>query len=358
MAWLSAIASNVALASCLALAAWYLQRRLGRPAVARVVWILVLVKLVTPPLVNVSLVELPASLACTLGVCNCHHTGMLATVVVTLPWILFATWTAGAGATLFTAWHRWSQLQRLLTHANPAPAEWQALAALLSSRLSIGRAPELLVTSSQLPPLVVPSWRRPRIVLPMALLDRLNVSQREALLLHELVHIQRRDHLVRMLELAISIVYWWLPAINSIGRQLRVCEETSCDAAVVSHLPQARRDYARLLLDVVDFSNPLPQRAVSQATTMSAVDGLEQRLRGILSVTPGTRRTWPVAVLPIGLACAILPCGVGYDFVGGDSAARPTLAAKSDACDLTATATHLSGGDHTLPRFAAYCCPQ
>ena len=42
MPWLSCIISNVVLASLLALTAWFVQRWLGRPAIARVLWVLVL----------------------------------------------------------------------------------------------------------------------------------------------------------------------------------------------------------------------------------------------------------------------------------------------------------------------------
>ena len=55
MPWISCIISNIILACVLAFAAWCVQR-LGRPGVARILWILVLVKLVTPPLVGIPLV--------------------------------------------------------------------------------------------------------------------------------------------------------------------------------------------------------------------------------------------------------------------------------------------------------------
>src|SRR6202011_4678425 len=145
-------------------------------------------------------------------------------------------------------------------------------------------------------PLIVPGRLRPRLLLPMALLDRLNASQRIALLLHELIHIKRGDHLVRRLELTVRVAYWWLPGVGLIGRQLRGCEETCCDAAVVAQIPQARRDYARLLLDVLDFVNPLPGQTIRQATAMSASD-LERRLRAILNATHGTRRISPIGAL-------------------------------------------------------------
>jgi beta-lactamase regulating signal transducer with metallopeptidase domain len=163
------------------------------------------------------------------------------------------------------------------------------------------------------------------MLLPMELMERLNESQREALLLHELVHIQRGDHLVRLLELMVRAAYWWLPLVASITRQLRACEETYCDRAVVAHRPRSRRDYALLLLDVVDFASPLPRHTIPQATPLSAAEGLEQRLGAILDAAPRRRRTSPTGALVVGLACAILPCGLQLDIRANDSAGRDSV---------------------------------
>ena len=73
MPWLSWIISNILLAMLLALAARFVQRR--RPAIAHVLWVLVLVKLVTPPMVSVPLHESWGTTACAQGNCNwrkCH----------------------------------------------------------------------------------------------------------------------------------------------------------------------------------------------------------------------------------------------------------------------------------------------
>src|SRR5262249_36589333 len=152
-----------------------------------------------------------------------------------------AGWLFGAAATGLTAWCRWRRFRRLMAHAVPAPPEWHSLAARLSAGLSL-LPPEILAVPGRLPPLVVPGWHRSRMLLPAALMCRLDGPQRTGLLLHELIHLKRRDHLVRMLELAVSVVYWWLPVVSLIGRQMRACEESCCDAAVVAHEPQARRD--------------------------------------------------------------------------------------------------------------------
>ncbi|HEV3262043.1 MAG TPA: M56 family metallopeptidase, partial [Gemmataceae bacterium] len=175
---------------------------------------------------------------------------------------------------------------------------------------------------------------------------------RTVLILHELIHIQRRDHLVRMLELAVRVAYWWLPMVSLIGRQMRACEEACCDAAVVARKPQARRDYARLLLDVLDFAAP-PTRAVEQATAMNSAHDLERRLRTILGTSPGTPGRWPVAVFAVALACAILPCELRYDWVRG-LAPVATSAEREPATSPTGLPKGDREGDP--PRMLG-CCP-
>jgi beta-lactamase regulating signal transducer with metallopeptidase domain len=350
MPWLSLVISNVVLASLVALAAWLLQQRFRSAAVAHILWLLVLVKLLTPPLVSVPLVELPSTMACALGVCGCGHSGINGAMGGTLFWILPAAWVSGASVRGWTAWRRWTRFRRLVSQAKPAPAEWQSLAARLADELSI-RCPQLLAVPGRLPPMVVPG-RRPRLVLPMALIGRLDASQKVALLLHELLHIKRCDHLVRILELAVSVAYWWLPAIAFIGRQLRSCEETCCDAAVVARMPRARREYARLLLDVIDFANPLRGPAVPQGAAMCSADDLEQRLRTILGATPRRGIAWPAGMFAVCVACAVLPCQLHLGF------ARRTPAAAIRAERAPADGpSHSPSGDLEQALSDLACCP-
>jgi bla regulator protein blaR1 len=347
MPWFTCIVSNVVIAALLALLAWHVQRFLRMPAVARFLWVAVLVKLVTPPLVSVPVVELPQSVACVLGLCNCpQHASAQGMVGQVLLGALLAAWLVGAAATAWTAWRRWTQFERLIAQARPAPRGWQLLATRLSIELSIRRPPAILMVPGRLPPMVVPGRGRARLLLPMALLGQLNDSRKESLLLHELAHIKRKDHLVRILELMVSIIFWWLPLISLIGRQLRVCEETCCDASVVARLPHVRRQYAGLLLDVIDFARPL-QQISPQATAMSAVSNLEQRLRSILDTTQGRRHSWSVGAITLGLALAVLPCGLRYDFVKPSAPAVPP-----DTCDPVAP----NAQPNDIP-FRALCCP-
>jgi beta-lactamase regulating signal transducer with metallopeptidase domain len=346
---LSWLVSNVLLALVLALAAWSVQRWFRRPALAHVLWVLVLVKLVTPPLVSVPVGEALPRTACELGTCQCPHDAHPRTAGAdALPWVLLGLWVVGATVTARIAWRRWSRFGHLVALADPAPAEWQALAETLSAELSIRCAPEVLVVPGALPPMVIPGRHRARVLLPADLLDRRDPAQRAALLLHELVHIKRGDHLVRILELAVGVAFWWFPVVGRIGHAMRACEEACCDAAVVAHLPEARRAYAELLLDVVDFVTPVPVRV----TAMSAASGLERRLRAILHGPGGTRCAWPVWVLALLFAFAILPCELRYDLAGRPAPAAPEPERAPAAGDTPAPDDER---DNKLSK--SVCCP-
>src|SRR5947207_396105 len=136
MAWLIWVVSNVLLAVLPALAAWFVQRRLRWHGVARVLWLLVLIKLVTPPLIRVPVHGTPGMLACAVGVCGCERHALPTLVRDPLPWILLVAWSAGAAATACVAFGRVCWFRRLLTHVAPAPLEWQELAGRLGFDLS------------------------------------------------------------------------------------------------------------------------------------------------------------------------------------------------------------------------------
>src|SRR6516164_9027136 len=118
MPCLYGVVSNILLALLLALGAWIIQRWLRWHGIAHVIWVLVLVKLVTPPLVGVPLYDSPVNAACQAGTCSCGphwQTGARNTIA----WILLAPWLAGAAAKGWTAWARWTQFRDLMSHGVP-----------------------------------------------------------------------------------------------------------------------------------------------------------------------------------------------------------------------------------------------
>jgi hypothetical protein len=70
----------------------------------------------------------------------------------------------------------------------------------------------------------------------------------DGLIVHELAHVKRRDHLVGWVELAAGVVWWWNPLFWFVRAALREQAELACDAWVISTLPNGRRAYAESLL--------------------------------------------------------------------------------------------------------------
>jgi beta-lactamase regulating signal transducer with metallopeptidase domain len=224
----------------------------------------------------------------------------------------------------------------------------------VAQELSLNTPPETLVAPGRLPPFVVQSLRRARLVLPEALVEQLTEPQRRALLLHELTHLKHGDHRLRLLELAVRIAFWWLP-LGTIGRQLRACEELCCDAAVVKRMPHARRDYAQLLLDVLDFADPVLETP-AHAMGMSASQGMEARLHRILKRQNQSRWTAMLAGLTVLSACLLLPCGVHYE-LAASAAEVPTPSSLADGCNAAAASPHSLQFNHR-ERLTAFCCPR
>src|SRR5262249_5037859 len=155
--------------------------------------------------------------------------------VPALPWasLALAAWATGTVLWLALAAWRAGRFQRLLRFARPAPAWLGNEAALLARRLGLRHCPGAWLVRGQGSPGAWPVGGGVRLFLPADLLDRLTEGQRQALLVHELAHLRRRDHWVRLLEVVTGALYWWHPAVWWARRELREAEEQCCDAWVV-----------------------------------------------------------------------------------------------------------------------------
>jgi hypothetical protein len=152
------------------------------------------------------------------------------------------------------------------------------------------------------------SWgRTPRLLLPAALLDRIDGQQRATLLVHELAHLRRRDHWVRCLELLVTGLYWWHPVVWWARREIEVAEEECCDAWVVWALPAAARSYATALMETVDFLSEIRPALPPAVSGMGHVSLLRRRLTMIMYARTPRALTGAGRLVLVGLAVLLLP---------------------------------------------------
>ncbi|MEM7308432.1 MAG: M56 family metallopeptidase [Planctomycetota bacterium] len=324
----SAGASNLFLSSALALIAAATHRWGGRPAVAHLLWLLVLAKLVTPPLVALPVLPLPdflaaaeavpapaegellaAPLMLTADMAPLEELGpsplALAGRVAALLWLL------GSVALLVVSGARIVRFGQLLREAaQPAPPAAQNTAEALARRLGLARTPRVVVTPARLSPLVWWAGGRPCVVLPAELVRALPSRDLRLILAHELAHIRRRDHMVRWLEWLACVVFWWNPISWWARRNLRAAEEVCCDALVLASLRPDPRAYASSLLNAVELLAPPAPRPPAVVSALHDGGFLERRLRMIVSDKPFfTAPRW-MRALAIAGAAGLLPLGV------------------------------------------------
>jgi beta-lactamase regulating signal transducer with metallopeptidase domain len=221
-------------------------------------------------------------------------------------WLVHIMWLAGALA--MTALHvvRIFRMQRRDARATAAP-EWLVReVADAAARLQI-RPPRVVVAPGIASPLVW-AFGRATLVWPRGLLAADEHQSWRGVIVHELAHVRRRDHWTGWLELAASCVWWFNPVFWYARCSLRENAELACDAWVVRTLPDGRRTYAEALLAVCEFDSqtvppPLPALGVHSGTRRSFERRLTMILRERLPVRV-SRGAWIAAAL---LAAVAVP---------------------------------------------------
>jgi beta-lactamase regulating signal transducer with metallopeptidase domain len=214
-------------------------------------------------------------------------------------------WAAGSVCWFVIAAGRVLRFRRLLRYAETAPAELRDRVARLARRLGLARYPRVLLMPGRLAPMLWAAGGTPRLLVPAGLLGQVRNDQLDTLILHELAHLRRRDHWVRGLELLAMGLFWWNPVVWWARHELREAEEQCCDAWVVSVLSGSRRAYAEALVETLDFLSPAVPVQPLLSSGIGHVSDLKRRLTMILSGTTPRAMTWRGALTVLGLACAL-----------------------------------------------------
>ena len=145
----------------------------------------------------------------------------------------------------------------------------------------------------------------PVVVLP-ATADSWSASRREAVLLHELAHVQRRDLFTNLVAQAACAFYWFHPLVWTAARRLRAESERACDDLVL-HAGTRASEYADHLLEIVRAAGR--SRTPAVALAMAKRSDFEGRVIAILE--PGVKRqglsALKVAFLTLFFALSAIP---------------------------------------------------
>ncbi len=216
---------------------------------------------------------------------------------------LALSWLVGAVAWWSMVGLNSARFRRMIRSARPAPAELREGIGRVAERLGLRNIPKACLLPVRMSPMVwVPLAGPPHLVLPEELWGLLDAAQRDAILAHELAHLKRRDHWVRRLEALACGLYWWDPVAWWAHREVELAEERCCDAWVLWALPTAAGAYAEALVMTAAYLSGLRQPLPLGASGVGRISSLKGRLQMILSdpTTVSVKRTAPWALLVLG----------------------------------------------------------
>ena len=235
------------------------------------------------------------------------------------PSVILFLWVAGVLLVVGRLIVGMISVQRLVRGAtelnNPS---WSALLRELSEQLQLTRRVRLLRSDQSVMPMTCGGLSA-LVLLPNEA-DEWSTDRRRIVLLHELIHVKRRDLLTQTFAQIVGALYWFNPLVWFALRQLRKEQEWACDERVLATGIKAS-DYAGHLLEI---GRKFHLDGWPTVTTMALVrrSQLEARLRAILK--PALERYQPARAKAVSIAvmCAVFISLVGTQLVRGESAAK------------------------------------
>ena len=336
---------------------WFLTRSIGRerPHLSHMLWALVLVKCITPPIWS-SPVGLFSQISNSIGMVGNSEPNanalsdsqpgsrnnslnqaigterkwptMEASGNATSPpespsvyWditVLAITiaWISGASLVGLFSIVRFMIFMRLICRRTcETPPEVARCVERLNQRLGLQRQVGVRVVECLIGPAVYGLWK-PIILLPQAIIAGRTEQQLEPLLAHEMVHVRRGDLWLAMIQSLACTVGWFHPLVWLASRQVTIESERCCDEETIALLRCKPATYARSLLDVLELKHLL--QVAPALPGVRPVDITTSRLERIMRLGQGcrSRSPWWTWCIALASAVAVLP---GAEYVTAQS---------------------------------------
>ena len=229
----------------------------------------------------------------------------------------------------------------LLGAAQPAQAKLTDEVDRIAAGLGLRPVPIVVMDGIGSP--FVWCFGRVRLVWPERFTSDAEFGRYGSVIAHELAHVLRRDHWVAWLELVVGVLWWWFPLYWFVRRQVRETAEMACDAIALDALPDGRRAYAELFLEL-SSSIETGAPATFLGVRADARNSFERRFSMILSDRVSSKTSLCGLVFAGLLACVAAP---GWSL---GQAEPPSEANSADSSEVagdgqTETLTASSGDD-------------
>ncbi|HEX7569512.1 MAG TPA: M56 family metallopeptidase, partial [Verrucomicrobiae bacterium] len=204
-------------------------------------------------------------------------------VMTNAAWLLVFSASISA-ALLFWLLVRWGQITRQVRRA----ATSERLAALADEAqkfVGMKFKVQVKLTTNSMSPAVCGLFR-PAILIPQSLAENFSDEQLRAVLLHELIHLRRRDVWLNFLQSLLQIFYWWHPLVWLANARIRRVREEAVDDAVMLALRDEAEAYAPTLLEVAKLALNRPLASLGLVGILESRHALRQRIERLVDFRP------------------------------------------------------------------------
>jgi len=276
---------------------------------------------------------------------------------ITLPasWALyiFAAWALVAAVGSLRVGIGFWHLHRL--RKSCVPVDVAALDPLLQKTLAefdSSRTVTLCVSDDLRVPTAI-GFTKPLVAVPSWAMHELSTLELNAILLHELAHLRRRDDWTNLIQKIVGALLFFHPAVWWIEKKLALEREMACDDLVLAETQTTSpRAYAECLVSLAEKS--ILRRGIALA--QAAVDRLRNvslRVAQILDVNRSrATRVWgpaPVLVGGVSLVCLIALSHAPTRLVSFESGAASLSATNAVAADDLAASQMSQMGARVVP---------
>ncbi|PJJ79826.1 M56 family metallopeptidase [Mucilaginibacter auburnensis] len=188
----------------------------------------------------------------------------------------------------------------------------------MAGRLGVTQQVNILESELAKVPMVLGHFK-PVILIPIGLLTALSTAEVEAVLLHELAHIRRRDYLVNLLQSMLEIIFFFNPAVLWVSHLIKTERENCCDDIAISkNVTKVNYINALVACEIFRSSKPVYGMAMSGSGNQ-----LIKRVHRMVKKRNNGLNTLEMTVL---IVCLVIS-GIGFSaYAGKDRIKEAALA--------------------------------
>ncbi|TCC90352.1 M56 family metallopeptidase [Pedobacter frigiditerrae] len=146
----------------------------------------------------------------------------------------------------------------------------------LTTKMGIKQTVRIAESAMVKVPMVI-GHLKPLILIPVGMLIALPPAAIEAILVHELAHISRKDYLVNLMVSLIEVIFFFNPAVLWLAKLIRTEREHCCDEMVVAQT-SSKSDYIEALIACQEYNLSSPNYAMALSGSKNHLLGRVKRM--------------------------------------------------------------------------------